>query len=173
MKIDLGGWLSQRSLLRRLGSPLSETLLRSWLEPMLLSIVMLRDKVGGFVWVLVCWCVVVERKRVCVRGMMLLSIVMLQDKVGGGVWVWDVGGREGWCWLEPVLLFTVLLMDKVSATCCACSSPPACLPAAAAPAVSATGLPTRLLLARPSARLPAYAPAGGAEPLCGAPLLDG
>lgn len=45
MKIDLGGWLSQRSLLRRLGSPLADTMLRAWLEPMLLSVVMLRDKV--------------------------------------------------------------------------------------------------------------------------------
>ncbi|PRW45250.1 ENHANCED DISEASE RESISTANCE 2 isoform X2 isoform B [Chlorella sorokiniana] len=45
MKIDLGGWLSQRSLLRRLGRPLAEPLMRAWLEPMLLSVVMLRDKV--------------------------------------------------------------------------------------------------------------------------------
>lgn len=45
MKVDLGGWLSRRSLIRRLGAPLSETLLRAWLEPMLLSVVMLRDKV--------------------------------------------------------------------------------------------------------------------------------
>lgn len=44
MKVDLGGWLSRRSLIRRLGAPLSETLLRAWLEPMLLSVVMLRDK---------------------------------------------------------------------------------------------------------------------------------
>ncbi|KAI7837930.1 hypothetical protein COHA_008236 [Chlorella ohadii] len=45
MKIDLGGWLSQHSLLRRLGRPLAEPLMRAWLEPMLLSVVMLRDKV--------------------------------------------------------------------------------------------------------------------------------
>ncbi len=44
MKVDLGGWLSQRSLIRRLGAPLSEALMRAWLEPMLLSVVMLRDK---------------------------------------------------------------------------------------------------------------------------------
>lgn len=44
MKVDLGGWLSQGSLVRRLGAPLSEALLRAWLEPMLLSVVMLRDK---------------------------------------------------------------------------------------------------------------------------------
>ena len=47
MNVDLGGWLSRGSLLRRVGRPLADTLLRAWLEPMLLSVVMLRDKVGG------------------------------------------------------------------------------------------------------------------------------
>jgi hypothetical protein len=47
MRLDLGGWLGQGSLLWRFGQPLSEAMLRSWLEPMLLSVVMLRDKVGG------------------------------------------------------------------------------------------------------------------------------
>ena len=46
MRLDLGGWLGQGSLLWRFGQPLSEAMLRSWLEPMLLSVVMLRDKVG-------------------------------------------------------------------------------------------------------------------------------
>lgn len=36
-------WL-QHSLLRRVGRPLAEPLMRAWLEPMLLSVVMLRDK---------------------------------------------------------------------------------------------------------------------------------
>lgn len=47
MKVDLGGWLSPRSLLRRCGRPLADALLRAWLEPMLLSVVMLRDKASG------------------------------------------------------------------------------------------------------------------------------
>lgn len=45
MKVDLGGWLRQGGPLLRLGRVVSEPVLRAWLEPMLLSVVMLRDKV--------------------------------------------------------------------------------------------------------------------------------
>ncbi|KAI3426288.1 hypothetical protein D9Q98_008661 [Chlorella vulgaris] len=45
MKVDLGGWLSHSGLVLRLGRSLSEPILRAWLEPMLLSVVILRDKV--------------------------------------------------------------------------------------------------------------------------------
>lgn len=47
MNVDLGGWLSPSSLLRRVGRPLTDGLLKAWLEPMVMSVVMLRDKVGG------------------------------------------------------------------------------------------------------------------------------
>lgn len=64
MKIDLGGWLSQRSLLRRLGAPVADALLRVWLEPMLLSVVMLRDKVRGISRCGVVWCDVVLQGKI-------------------------------------------------------------------------------------------------------------
>ena len=59
MKVDLGGWLSPASLLLRVGRAASEPVLRAWLEPMLLSVVMLRDKVGwrGVLSARVCRCV--------------------------------------------------------------------------------------------------------------------
>ena len=46
MNVDLGGWLRRGSLALRAARPLGDALLRAWLEHMLLSVVMLRDKVG-------------------------------------------------------------------------------------------------------------------------------
>ena len=45
VKVDLGGWLGDGSLLWRLGRPVADAVTQAWLEPLLMSVVLLRDKV--------------------------------------------------------------------------------------------------------------------------------
>lgn len=83
MRVDLGGWLSPHSLLRRCGRPLADALLRAWLEPMLLSVVMLRDKVRVYVCgVMSSWCVCV-----CVMSSCVLVGWLVQLLVASIVWI--------------------------------------------------------------------------------------
>ena len=141
MRLDLGGWLGQGSLLWRFGQPLSEAMLRSWLEPMLLSVVMLRDKVGGQAGQ-----AAVSRAARAVAAAELCARQFGHAGVGA-----TAAETAAWVVAELVGRCAVWMQQCFQEARCPQRSP--------------------LSIHVPACHQ--FASAGGAEPVCGAPVLDG